>query len=66
MIKNGHEYTVFYPLQSVADTMLLYPISVTDCTTLGSANRKIDIFKITCKVLLCVEVGLIKKTLAWQ
>ena len=33
---------------------------------LGSANRKIDIFKITCKVLLCVGVGLIKKTLAWQ
>ena len=32
----------------------------------GSANQKIDIFKITCKVLLCVGVGLIKKTLAWQ
>ena len=28
--------------------------------------QKIDIFKITCKVLLCVGVGLIKKTLAWQ
>ena len=28
-----------------------------------SANRKIDIFKITCKVLSCVGVGLIK---AWQ
>jgi len=27
---------------------------------------KIDIFKITCKMLLCVGVGLIKKTLAWQ
>ena len=33
---------------------------------LGSANRKIDIFKITCKALLCVGVGLIKKILAWQ
>ena len=32
----------------------------------GSTNRKIDIFKITCKVLLCVEVGLIKKTLSWN
>ena len=36
------------------------------CTLIGSANRKIDIFKITCKVLLCVEVGLIKKTLSWN
>ena len=33
---------------------------------IGSTNRKIDIFKITCKVLLCVGVGLIKKTLAWK
>ena len=32
----------------------------------GSTNQKIDIFKITCKVLLCVGMGLIKKTLAWQ
>ena len=32
----------------------------------GSANRRIDIFKITCKVLLCVGVGLIKKTLSWN
>ena len=32
----------------------------------GSANQKIDIFKITCKVLFCVGVGLIKKTLMWQ
>ena len=35
-------------------------------THLGSANRKIDIFKITCKVLLCVEAGLIKKKLSWN
>ena len=33
---------------------------------LGSANRKIDIFKITSKILLCVEVGLIQKTLSWN
>jgi len=33
---------------------------------LGSTNQKIDIFKITCRVLLCLGVGLIKKTLAWQ
>ena len=33
---------------------------------IGSVNQKIDIFKITCKVLLCVGVSLIKKTLAWQ
>ena len=32
----------------------------------GSANRKIDIFKIIHKLLLCVGVGLIKKTLTWQ
>ena len=32
----------------------------------GSANRKIDIFKTICKVLLCVGVGLIKKTLTRQ
>ena len=36
-------------------------------TYIGSANRKIDIFKITCKVLLCVEVGLIiRKHLSWN
>ena len=33
---------------------------------LGSTNRKINVFKITCKVMLCLGVGLIKKTLAWQ
>jgi len=32
---------------------------------LGSANRKIDIFKITCKVMSCVGAGLIKKILVW-
>ena len=35
-------------------------------TVLGCANQKIDIFKFTCKLLLCVGVGLIKKTLEWQ
>ena len=34
-------------------------------TTVGFANRKIDSFEITCKVLLCVGVGLIKKMLMW-
>jgi len=34
---------------------------------LGSANQKSDIgLKVTCKVLSCVGVGLIKKTLSWQ
>ena len=46
-----------------------YPIQafkLNGSTTVGSANQKIDMFKITCKVLLCVGVGLIKKTLVWQ
>ena len=33
--------------------------------SVGSASQKIDIFKITCKALLCIGVGLIKKTLVW-
>jgi len=33
---------------------------------IGSASQKINILKIICKVLSCVGVGLIKKTLLWQ
>jgi len=33
---------------------------------LGCANQKIDIFKSTPKLLPCVGVGLIKKTIEWQ
>jgi len=32
----------------------------------GCANQKFDIFKSTIKLLSCVGVGLIKKTLEWQ
>ena len=35
-------------------------------TLIGCTNQKIDILKLTCKLLLCVGVGLIKKTLEWQ
>ena len=36
------------------------------CPIIGSANRKIDIFKSTYKLQSCVGVGLIKKKLEWQ
>ena len=40
------------------------PAALMSVPTKGSANQKIGIFKITCKALLCVGVGLIKKTLS--
>jgi len=34
--------------------------------TVGCTNQKIDTFKSSHKLFLCVTVGLIKKTLEWQ
>jgi len=43
-----------------------YHWNQSSASTVGCANQKIDIFKFACKLLLCVGVGLIKKTLEWQ
>ena len=49
-----HSSVVIVPVLDTLELALPY---------IGSANRN---FKITYKVLLCVGVGLIKKTLTWQ
>ena len=57
-------FHLIHNVQATENTLAYKDICEYDCSEHGTV-RKIDIFKLTCKVLSCVGVGLIKKTLAW-